>query len=153
MTWGPAAGWVGAPSRGRPQPRPGASVALRSRQPPVPAKVRGAVVGVHSAGVGQEGAEERLVPRAARRWRPPPLPGSRPSWAGSGPLPAVGGRRDRGRGQRKPGPAGALRSRAAARLLPQGPGRPRAPARWQRIIRAQAQLAQLERGRREEGRA
>lgn len=92
-------------------------MALRSRQPPVPAKVRAAVVGVHSAGVGQEGAEERLVPRGGAALAPAAAAGVRSK---------LGGERPAARGWREEG----QRARAAetrSRGSPPRPGRGAAP--------------------------
>lgn len=63
---------------------------------------------------------------------------------GEASFPRLEGERTEGEGSGNRAPAGALCTPATAQLLPEGPVRPRALARWRRILGAQAQLAQLE---------
>lgn len=125
-------GWLCAPAASRPEE-----------------SVRPSCCGVRSAGTGRAGA----------RGRPPgPWGGEagpvKPQGAGAsrcqGPVQVQGAEGARPAETRLP-PAGALRARAAARLLPEGPGgRGWAPAWGRRLdLGTRAQLAQLE--AREEG--
>lgn len=88
----PTSAWSQRDSAFRAAARPGKS-ARRSCRRPLCRSWTGRRAG--EAPEGRQGGRSR---EAARRWRPPPLPRSGPSWAGSGRLPRVGGRRDRGRG-------------------------------------------------------
>lgn len=134
----PCTGEARRAPEGTPPISPGARAALRPRQRPPRQQRAPKLVCVDPARTGPEGAHRRPTGRqggwsrgAARRWRPPPspLPRSRPSWAGSGQLPGAGRRRDGRRAPRKPDARGSLARPAAARLLPVGRRRPRAPAR------------------------